>query len=138
MTLVVCTLILGVGSEFLQSFLPNDRDFDIYDIVANVVGSLLGLGLCAWYHKRMLERRRQKRSYEAVPGDEDGDVELGESSGGQETGVTDATRGRTLEEEVDNWDENAEDDWDEDDAMTGAQGKDADGLENGDSKKRID
>lgn len=138
MTLVICTLILGVGSEFLQSFLPNDRDFDIYDIVANVVGSLLGLGLCAWYHKRMLERRRQQKTYQAVPGEDGEDVELGESSGGQETGVTDAPRERTLEEEVDNWDENAEDDWDGDDAMTGTKGKDADGVENGDSKKRVD
>lgn len=138
MTLVVCTLILGVGSEFLQSFLPNDRDFDIYDIAANVVGSLLGLGLCAWYHKRMLERRRQKKTYQAVPGEDDGDVELGEGSG-QETGVVDAPRGRTLEDEVDNWDENAEDDdWDQDDTMTGTKGNSADAVEGGDSKKRVD
>ncbi|KAM0257593.1 hypothetical protein ACHAQJ_004293 [Trichoderma viride] len=112
MTLVVCTLILGVGSEFVQSFLPNDRDFDLYDIVANIVGSLLGVGICAWYHKRMLERKRQRKHYDAVPGEDTEDVELGE---GQESGILDAaTRNRTLEEEVDNWDENAEDNWDED------------------------
>lgn len=109
MTLIVCTLVLGVGSEFLQSFLPNDRDFDLYDIVANVVGSLAGLGLCSWYHKRMLERRRQHKSYNTVPGQGDDDVELGE---GQESGVEE-TRPRTLEEEVDNWDENVVDKWDE-------------------------
>ncbi|KAL7962163.1 hypothetical protein V8C34DRAFT_270943 [Trichoderma compactum] len=114
MTLVVCTLILGVGSEFVQSFLPNDRDFDIYDIVANIVGSLLGLGICAWYHKRMLERKRQHKRYDAVPGEDTEDVELGQ---GQESGITDASsRSRTLEEEVDNWDENAQDNWDDDNA----------------------
>lgn len=140
MTLVVCTLILGVGSEFLQSFLPNDRDFDIWDIVANVVGSLAGIGLCSWYHKRMLERRRQKKTYNAVPGEDTGDVELGE---GHETGVDDGpSRGRTLEEEVDNWDENAPDDWDEEDVTAGAgnsKAKDADIVgEPADGKQRAD
>lgn len=121
-TLVVCTLCLGVGSEFLQGFLPNGRDFDFYDIVANIVGSLGALGLCSWYHKRMLERKRQRKTYTAVPGDEgdeDGeqDIELGEGvMGAQESGVTEGEavggRSMTLEEEVDNWDENAPDDWD--------------------------
>lgn len=131
-TLVVCTLCLGVGSEFLQGFLPNGRDFDFYDIVANIVGSLAALGLCSWYHKRMLERKRQRKTYTAVPGGEDGeedldelgggaqDIELGEGVvGAQESGVADvaaaapASRGKmTVEEEVDNWDENAPDDWD--------------------------
>lgn len=112
MTLVACTLVLGIGSEFVQSFLPNDRDFDLYDIVANVLGSLLGVGICNWYHKRMLERRRQRRTYTAVPGEGDADVELGE---GHETGITNGSaRTRTLEQEVDNWDENAVDTWEED------------------------
>ncbi|KAK7923432.1 hypothetical protein PG985_007503 [Apiospora marii] len=79
LTLVVCTAILGVGSEFLQGFLPNGRVFDLYDIVANVVGSLAGLALCNWYHKRMLERKRSRRAYNAVPGEDVEDVELGES-----------------------------------------------------------
>ena len=139
MTLIVCTLILGVGSEFVQSFLPNDRDLDMYDIVANVVGSLAGLGLCSWYHKRMLERRRQRKTYNAVPGEDADDVELGED---HETGVTDGpSRGMTLEEEVDNWDENAPDDWDDGDAaqqsgVTAA--KEPDTVDIGDAKKRTD
>jgi VanZ family protein len=131
LTLVVCTLCLGLGSELLQGFLPNGRDFDLYDIVANVVGSLTGLGLCSWYHKRMLERRRSRKQYTAVPGEETNeDVELGETvfRGDHEEGValsepeiapraiTDAGKSSmTLEEEVDNWDENAVDTWDEDD-----------------------
>jgi hypothetical protein len=58
----------------------------------------------------MLERKRKAKGYNAVSGEED--VELGESGGEQETGVT-GNRTQTLEEEVDNWDENAED-WEED------------------------
>ncbi|CAG9991446.1 unnamed protein product [Clonostachys byssicola] len=139
MTLIVCTLILGIGSEFLQSFLPNGREFDMYDIVANIVGSLAGLGLCAWYHKRMLDRRRQRKTYNAVPGEDEADLELGE---GHETGVADeAPRSRTLEEEVDNWDENAQDDWDEEDVADGNTSKKANDTEvpgPSDTKKRAD
>lgn len=138
-TLVVCTLGLGVGSEFLQGFLPNGREFDFYDIVANVVGSLAALGICSWYHKRMLERKRQRKSYSVVPnndGEEEVDIELGEGIvGAQESGVTaessngggNATKNMTLEEELDNWDENAPDDW---------ATEEPDGAE--DSKKRAD
>lgn len=141
MTLVVCTLILGVGSEFVQSILPNDRDFDIGDIVANIIGSLLAIGLCSWYHHRMLERRRQRKTYNAVPGEDGGDVELGE---GHETGVDEGpSRGRTLEDEVDNWDENAPDDWDEEDVTAVANGGSSklNGVDSGDvadGKKRAD
>ncbi|KAK4224578.1 hypothetical protein QBC38DRAFT_485268 [Podospora fimiseda] len=142
LTLIVCTACLGIGSEFLQGFLPNGRDFDLYDILANLVGSLSGLGLCSWYHKRMLERKRVRR-YTVVPG-EDGDeedLELGESrrlagddheDNGQEEGViagssvppanaviaqskVPAAAPTTLGEEVDNWDENEIDNWDDED-----------------------
>ncbi|GAB1317551.1 VanZ domain-containing protein [Madurella fahalii] len=132
LTLTVCTLGLGVGSEFVQALLPNGREFDILDVVANIVGSLVGLGLCSWYHKRMLERKRL-RKYTAVPaagdvGEED--LELGEGPGlsgggvsgdqheegvvGSSAAVSNGQRATTLEEEVDNWDENAVDVWDED------------------------
>ncbi|KAJ5808393.1 hypothetical protein N7474_009662 [Penicillium riverlandense] len=118
LTLVVCTLGLGVGSEFLQGLLPNDRVFDLFDLIANVVGSLGAIGLSGWYHKRMLERRRKSR-FGLMEGATD-DVELGVGVGGegardreglgpQESGVM------TLEQEVDNWDENAVDNWDSED-----------------------
>jgi VanZ family protein len=119
-TLLVCTLLLGVGSEIVQGLLPNGRSFDPFDILANVVGSLGAVGLCSWYHRRMLERRRKAR-FGALADDEDpDDIELGLGTadgeadgtnhlGPQETGVT------TLEQEVDNWDENAVDNWDTDD-----------------------
>lgn len=57
----------------------------------------------------MIERKRAARGYTAVAGDdnEERDIELGESVGGQESGVVRPT----VEEELDTWDENAEDDW---------------------------
>lgn len=160
LTLIVCTAGLGVGSEFLQDLVATDRDFQIYDIVANIVGSLAGLGLCSWYHKRMLERKRQRKQYNAVSGEdpesgEGEDLELGEGVGGgdHEEGVTEGggaadstgagTRSMSLEEEIDNWDENAVDAWEEDDlGDVGASASPAKGQEadmNGDateSKKR--
>jgi len=146
LTLIVCTAGLAIGSEFAQSVLPNGRNFDPYDIVANVVGSTLALLLCSWYHKRMLERRRKNKHYDVVPGDEEfeldadaeRDVELGHalSTGQQESGVTDAAtsaaaaKATDVTEELDNWDENAED-WEEE-ADDGDKSKDVD------TKKRSD
>lgn len=122
LTLVVCTGLLSVGSELVQGYLPNGRIFDPLDIVANVAGSGLALGLCAWYHKRMLERRRKNKHYGLAPGDDDVDVELGEGVGshdfphGQETGIVSAAVAPAttdVTDELDHWDENAED-WEED------------------------
>ncbi|TGO25218.1 hypothetical protein BPAE_0085g00380 [Botrytis paeoniae] len=143
-TLIICTGILGVGSEFLQGFLPNGRTFDFYDIVANIVGSLAGVALCSWYHLRMLERKRLAKTYHVVPGDEEQDLELGEGVGAQESGV--AAASRTLDEEVDNWDENMEDAWDEDEQAGAVDSVEGEGLKtpsasstgevDGDPKKR--
>lgn len=109
------------------------REFDSYDIVANVSGSILALALCNWYHKRMLERKRAARGYAAVAGDEDRDIELGESIDGQESGVVRPT----VDEELERWDENAED-WDTTEPEP-ANGKAADDDGDlGDSKKRND
>jgi VanZ family protein len=152
LTLVVCTVGLGVGSEFLQEFVTNnDRRFDIFDVVANVVGSLVAVGLCSFYHLRMLERKRQRKQYGAVPGEdpENEDLELGEGIGRQhEEGVTSGERAPTLVEEVDNWDENAEDAWEEHDGDVGTatghaaakgKGKDVEvNGDHGDTKQRSD
>ncbi|CZR64231.1 related to VanZ domain protein [Phialocephala subalpina] len=148
LTLLACTGILGVGSEFLQGFLPNGRDFDFYDIVANVVGSLAALGLSSWYHLRMLERKRLAKNYQVVPGDEEADLELGEGIGAQESGTTSASvpvHTPTLDQEVDNWDENIEDGWDEDEHLDSAEGEglktpsaSSAGEDLGEAKKRAD
>ncbi|KAK3346765.1 hypothetical protein B0T25DRAFT_484831 [Lasiosphaeria hispida] len=157
-TLIVCTVGLGIGSEFLQAIGLEGRAFDVFALVANVVGSLAALGLCSWYHKRMLERKRSRKQYSSVPGEEIGeeDIELGESVGigsaeheegitaGETAAAPSKQREITLEQEVDNWDENAVDAWDEDDlgdiggASVGA-GKDNElnGV-HGDTKKRAD
>ncbi len=85
LTLLVVTGILGLGSEALKVILPNGRPFDPTNIAANLAGSLLALGLCTIYHKRMLDRRRRAKGYGVVPQDGgEGDLELGP----QESGVT--------------------------------------------------
>lgn len=84
LTLLIVTGGLGVGSEALQGLLLSGREFDPLNIAANVVGSLLAVGLCTLYHNRMLDRRRRAR-YGIVSQDVEGeDVELGD----QESGVT--------------------------------------------------
>ncbi|KAI1321406.1 hypothetical protein F5Y16DRAFT_413737 [Xylariaceae sp. FL0255] len=148
-TLIICTVILGIGSEFLQDLLPNGRSFDIFDIIANLVGSLAALGLCSWYHLRMLERKRQRRAYNVVPGDDLDDVELGETSFDlQEEGIL-ATESTTAvdEQEEGNWDQNDADDWEEHDEPEGdigVSGKTKEAEVNGGEgaaaadKKRVD
>ncbi|KEQ97228.1 hypothetical protein AUEXF2481DRAFT_37759 [Aureobasidium subglaciale EXF-2481] len=119
-TLVACTVALSIGSEVVQGLLPNGREFDPYDILANVVGSLLALLACSWYHKRMLERRRAARNYQIVPGEEQ-DIELGDNTTDQENGVLPSSeQPANITEELDNWDENAED-WDDDQAPASSQ-----------------
>ncbi|EEP82621.1 conserved hypothetical protein [Uncinocarpus reesii 1704] len=127
LSVIVCTLVLGIGSEIIQSLTPNGRSFDPFDILANIIGSLAAVGLCTWYHKRMLERKRKSR-FGGLLNDGAGeeDIELGtggpdhvEELGPQETGVTST---RTLEQEVDNWDENAVDNWDEEDGENNPTG----------------
>ncbi|KAL8833404.1 MAG: hypothetical protein Q9170_004285 [Blastenia crenularia] len=88
-SLLILTFALGVGSETIQVLLPKSRDFDPINIAANVLGSLSALGLCTIYHKRMLDRRRRRKGYGAVPQDDEGeDLEMGPSER-QDTGVVD-------------------------------------------------
>lgn len=152
-------MILGIGSEIIQAIVPNGRSFDPFDVLANIVGSLCAVGLCTWYHKRMAERRRSARFgslFDGAGGGGSDDVELGVNNAGgadaglgpQESGVTPV---RTLEQEVDNWDENAVDDWEggeDGNRANGPGGKGDDGRKPstdgageddiGDAKKRSD
>jgi len=68
-TLGICTLLGGFGSEFIQNVVTN-RQFDSLDILSNLIGSGLGLLLCTWYHRRMLERKRLAKSYQPVAADD--------------------------------------------------------------------
>lgn len=67
----------------------------------------------------MLDRKRAAKGYRATAGDEeqaleeDG-VELDEGTEPQESGIAAFQPAHpTVDEELDNWDENVEDDWDE-------------------------
>lgn len=82
----------------------------------------------------MLERRRAARNYQVVPG-EDQDIELGESAVDQETGVISSSEPPNVTEELDNWDENAED-WDDDQMPESTHTKT--GQEGGVAEKRSD
>ena len=76
----------------------------------------------------MLERKRLAKHYQVVPGDEEADLELGEGIGAQESGTTSAAvLAPTLEQEVDNWDENIDDAWDEEEHATGTDSAEGDG-----------
>lgn len=78
---------------------------------------------------RMLERKRLAKHYQVVPGDEEADLELGEGVGTQDSGTTSAAPAApTLDEEVDNWDENLEDAWDEEEHATGTDSAEGEGL----------
>lgn len=94
LTLLVVTFFLGLGSEFAQGILIG-RTFDPIAIAANVAGSLAALGLCLFYHKRMLERKRRRKGYGVVPQDGEEDLELA----GQEIGVVEA------HEDTEAWDD---------------------------------
>lgn len=80
----------------------------------------------------MIERKRAARGYNAVAGDDDLDVELGENLSGQESGVIPPT----VDDELDRWDENAED-WDTTEPEPVSKHTVEDG-DLGDSKKRND
>lgn len=131
LTLVTCTLCLGVGSEIIQGLLPNGRDWDPWDVLANVLGSLLAIAVANWFHRRSAERRRLAKYSALATAEGEEDIELGGPTigsedleagiGAQESGITTRTDSlaapkKTVEEELDNWDENAEDEdaWSDD------------------------
>ena len=112
-TLIAVTLCLSVGSEALQGILPNGRQFDPLDIVANLVGSLGALILCSVYHKRMLDRKQKRKmeGYGLVP-EQEGDVELGEGGGSQQDlGIENNATVKSMHDEHEN--EEGEEAWDE-------------------------
>lgn len=70
------TVVTSTLSEILQPLVNSSRPFDPLDILANVLGSLTALGLNGWYHKRMLSRKREKKSrYAALATDDHDDPE---------------------------------------------------------------
>ncbi|TNY21559.1 hypothetical protein DMC30DRAFT_446068 [Rhodotorula diobovata] len=71
-TVLVCMLIGGIGSEFLQSLLPY-KSFQPGDIVANLLGSALALSVshhCAREARRTAELRTLYSALGDMPSDE--------------------------------------------------------------------
>lgn len=63
-TLLVCTGGAGVGLEILQNIVNPTRVFDINDIICNISGSLIGVGICSVYLTwTMKNKRSQRQSY---------------------------------------------------------------------------
>ncbi|CAG85848.2 DEHA2C02948p [Debaryomyces hansenii CBS767] len=63
-TLLVCTGGAGIGSEILQSVVNPTRVFDINDILCNIAGSLVGVGISSGYSMWIMKNKRpQKQSY---------------------------------------------------------------------------
>ena len=152
LTLVVCTLVLSVGSEVVQGLLPNDREFDAWDVLANVIGSLSALGLCNLYHRRAADRKRRAK-YSALTGEslEGDDLELGvvpgmsgppgtvAHSSEQESGIVSTVQHKSVENELANWDENAPDEtWDEDDDATAVESTRLNGTSDLSKKQAVD
>lgn len=63
-TLLVCTGGAGIGLEILQSIVNPTRVFDINDILCNIAGSLVGVGVSSGYLMWIMKNKRpQKQSY---------------------------------------------------------------------------
>lgn len=63
-TLLVCTGGASIGLEILQSLVNPTRVFDIYDILCNIAGSLVGVGVSSGYLMWVMKNKRpQKQSY---------------------------------------------------------------------------
>lgn len=78
---VVCVVIAGIGSEFLQELINPRRQFDLGDIVCNECGSLLALLMSEFYNTRLGARRRQLARFDLEMHQTNADVESSISEG---------------------------------------------------------
>ena len=63
-TRLVCTGGAGIGLEILQSVVNPTRVIDINDILCNIAGSLVGVGISSGYLMWIMKNKRpQKQSY---------------------------------------------------------------------------
>ncbi|KAF8578022.1 hypothetical protein K439DRAFT_1648899 [Ramaria rubella] len=81
LTGVVCFFFGGIVSEIVQSMLPY-KQFDIWDVIANLSGSALGLWVSYHLERYYRHRREISRLYRPLSAEEDGllsdsDSELG-------------------------------------------------------------
>jgi len=73
-TAVVCFFFGGLVSEIVQSMLPH-KEFDFGDVVANILGSTIGLYTSYHIEKYYRTRREIARLYRPLNTDEASDVE---------------------------------------------------------------
>ena len=48
-----CVILYGIAMEFVQKYFAIDRSFDLFDILADMVGSLLALLFVVQWAKRL-------------------------------------------------------------------------------------
>jgi VanZ family protein len=52
LVLLFFALIYGLAVEFIQRYFVANRDFDLYDVVADMIGAVLGLAIWAWTYRK--------------------------------------------------------------------------------------
>ena len=52
LVLLFSALIYGLAVEFIQRYFVANRDFDLYDVVADMIGAVLGLAIWAWTYRK--------------------------------------------------------------------------------------
>jgi VanZ family protein len=52
LALLLSALVYGLAVEFIQRYFVPNRDFDLYDVVADITGSFLGLAVWLWTYKK--------------------------------------------------------------------------------------
>ena len=60
-TLLICTGGAGIGLEVLQSIVNPTRVFDVYDILCNIAGSLVGVGISSGYLMWIMKNKRPQK-----------------------------------------------------------------------------
>lgn len=61
LTFAICTISGSIFLEVLQHLVNENRTFDVYDILSNILGSTLGLVLCVCYlnYKKGIAKRER-------------------------------------------------------------------------------
>ncbi|OBZ70859.1 Uncharacterized protein C11E3.10 [Grifola frondosa] len=80
-TVIVCFLFGGIVSEIVQSMLPH-KDFQFGDVVANLLGSSIGLYIAYYLERYYRHRREISRLYrpldtDSAPSDDEDDEGVG-------------------------------------------------------------
>ena len=64
---IICSLSVRPSCSAQINYpLQHARKFNSSDILADIFRSLSALAICSWYHKQMLERKRQGKDYHGV------------------------------------------------------------------------